>query len=410
MITPQQRAIIDATLPAVEENAVKITGRFYPLMFERYPQVLDYFNKANQAKGTQRQALANAVVAYAKNLDRLEVLSDAVSLIVQKHCALGILPEHYPIVGECLLAAIAEVLGDAVDESVLDAWGAAYQQLADILIGAEKGVYNSNEQRQGGWKGLRKFELVEKRQESEVITSFVLAPADAKEAIDFTPGQYVTIVITLNGETLRRNYSLSDAPGRNTSQISVKREEGGVLSNHLHDQVNVGDVLELTAPCGDFILKNNDKPMVLVTAGVGITPALSMLKAGLGEHQVEGRDIHFIHCARNGLVHAFGDEVKRLEREHDQVKSTFIYSHPSQDDLHGVTGSADDYGYVKEAHFEKHLAGNTDVELYVLGPKIFMKQVLQIAADLRIPESQTYFEFFGPLEEMAINRSEEQVA
>ena len=404
MITVQQRQVIDATLPAVEENAVKITACFYPLMFARYPQVLDYFNQANQAKGTQREALANAVVAYAKNLDRLEALSDAVSLIVQKHCALGILPEHYPIVGECLLAAISEVLGDAVDESVLDAWGAAYQQLADILIGAEQGVYKSNEERQGGWTGLRKFELVEKKQESDVITSFVLAPADVEEAIDFTPGQYVTIVMTLDGQQLRRNYSLTDAPGRQTLKIAVKREEGGVLSNYLHDHLNAGDVVELRAPCGDFVLRENNKPMVLVTAGVGITPALSMLKSGLGEYKIEGEDIHFIHCARNGLSHAFGAEVKQIDRAHEQVKSTFVYSHPSDDDLNGVTGSADDFGYLTKAHLEKHLAGNSDVELYVLGPKLFMKQVLQLAADLNIPESQTHFEFFGPLEELAINR------
>ena len=134
MLSAQSREIIDATLPAVKENARAITEVFYPLMFDRYPQVKAYFNEAHQAQGTQRQALANAVVAYASNLDRLDQLGDAVSLIVHKHASLNILPEHYPIVGECLLAAIKEVFGDVATEDVLNAWGEAYQQLADSLI------------------------------------------------------------------------------------------------------------------------------------------------------------------------------------------------------------------------------------------------------------------------------------
>src|SRR5690554_1483435 len=117
MLSQQSKDIIAATLPVVREQANAITAVFYPLMFERYPAVKAYFNEAHQLQGTQPQALANAVVAYAANLERLEVLGDAVSLIVQKHVSLNIQPEHYPIVGECLLAAIREVLGEAASRS-----------------------------------------------------------------------------------------------------------------------------------------------------------------------------------------------------------------------------------------------------------------------------------------------------
>lgn len=410
MITPQQRQLIDATLPVVEANAVKITSCFYPLMFQRYPEVLVYFNQTNQAKGTQRQALANAVVAYAKHLDKLGAISATVNLIVQKHCSLGILPEHYPIVGECLLAAIAEVLGDAVTEDILEAWGAAYQQLADILIGTEKGVYQQNLQRQGGWTDGRQFELVEKRKESDVITSFVLKPQSSDEEIDFAPGQYVTLIQTIAGEQVRRNYSLSDAPGKNTLQISVKREEGGLVSSYLHDKLVVGELLELTAPCGNFTLKSNNKPLVLVTAGVGITPALSMLNAAADQQKIEGREIHFIHCAQNSASHGFADHVNQLVNKHLQVSKTFIYSHPTVNDLDRSSGHADDFGLLTREHLDQHLRGKQDVELYVLGPKGFMQSALQFAADLGIPESQTHYEFFGPLEELAINRTEEVAA
>ncbi|MEH6347930.1 MAG: NO-inducible flavohemoprotein [Bermanella sp.] len=410
MITQQQRQLIDATLPTVEANAVKITSCFYPLMFKRYPEVLVYFNQTNQAKGTQRLALANAVVAYAKHLDKLGEISDTVRLITQKHCSLGILPEHYPIVGECLLAAIGEVLADVITDEIIDAWGAAYQQLADILIGVEQNVYQENSQRSGGWKGEKNFELIKKTQESDVITSFLLQPKDQNEVIDFTPGQYITLVHSLNGETVRRNYSLSAAPGKNTLQISVKREEGGVLSNYLHDELQIGEELTLTAPCGDFTLKSNVKPLVLVTAGVGITPALSMLNAAVDEHLVKGREIHFIHCARNGDSHAFAGEVKRITENNKGISNTFIYSHPSTTDLNGESGHADDFGFLTAQHFTKHLKQDSDVECYVLGPKPFMQTALQLAADFGIPQGQTHFEFFGPKEELSIERNKEEVA
>jgi nitric oxide dioxygenase len=404
MITTQQRQLISATLPAVDAQAVNITGCFYPILFQRYPEVLEYFNQTNQAKGTQRQALASAVITYAKHLDKLEVLTDTVRLITQKHCSLGILPKHYPMVGECLLAAIAEVLGDAINDEILAAWGAAYQQLADILMGVEQEVYLHNEQRVGGWKGQRCFYVQHKYQESEVITSLVLKAKDNEAVIDFSPGQYITLMQSLNGQILRRNYSLSAAPGKNTLQISVKREEGGLLSNFLHDKLNVGDELKISAPCGDFTLKNNSKPLVLVTAGVGITPAISMLNAAIGGHNVTGRNIHFIHCARNGADHAFARQVNSIVKEHHQVSKTFIYSEPTAEDREGVSGYADDFGWLTSQHVNKHVGQDSDVEFYVLGPQPFMQSALQIAADLGIPSSQTHFEFFGPQQALKVIR------
>ena len=114
MVSQQSKDIIAATLPAVRENAMKITSTFYPLMFERYPQVKAYFNENHQREGTQRQALANAVVAYAANLDRLEVLGDAVSLIVTAQAANGLL---LPIIAVFLLYVMNRkaLLGDSVN-------------------------------------------------------------------------------------------------------------------------------------------------------------------------------------------------------------------------------------------------------------------------------------------------------
>ena len=401
MISTEQRKLIDLTLPAVEKAAFDITSTFYPLMFARYPQVLNYFNQANQVKGTQRHALANAVITYAKNLDRLAALGDAVSLIANKHCSLGILPEHYPIVGECLLAAISEVLGDAVNDDIIDAWGAAYQQLADILINVEQDIYQVQSSRQGGWKGFKPFTVIEKIKESEVITSFVLQAED-NNIIDFEPGQYITVLKEFEGLQHRRNYSLSDAPGKNTLRISVKREAGGLWSNYLHDEVVPGNTLTISAPAGDFTLRQNPKPMVLITAGVGITPAISMLNAALSEYRIEGRQIHFIHCARNGEHHAFGEHIETVTQQYSNVSKTIVYSHPSESDINTNGTKADAFGFLEASQLQQHIGDNRDIEVYVLGPKPFMQCVLNMTHNLGINPSQVHFEFFGPLEELNI--------
>lgn len=391
MLTQQSKDIIAATLPAVREHANTITAVFYPLMFERYPQVTAYFNEAHQLQGTQPQALANAVVAYAANLERLEVLGDAVSLIVQKHVSLNILPEHYPIVGECLLAAIKEVLGDAASDEVLGAWGAAYGQLADILIGAEEERYRQNEQKKGGWRGERSFIVQRKEQESEVITSFYLTPSDGGPLVDFIPGQFTCIVLDIYGKSLRRNYSLSDRPGQGHYRISVKRETQGEVSRFLHDRVQVGDEVHLTAPSGNFILNQQQRPLVLLTGGVGITPAISMLQPALES----GRQVHFLHGALNSQHHAFREHVDALAIQHDNLQISYVYSEPLPgDNAHGT-------GFFDHHKLSAMLPANTDVDVYFLGPKPFMQNCQKLLNELGIPAENQRYEFFGPLEDLS---------
>jgi len=381
--------IIKATVPAVKAHADQITACFYPLMFEQYPEVIPFFNQTNQAKGSQPKALANAVVAYAANIDSLGVLSDAVNKIVQKHCALGIQPEQYPIVGDCLLQAIKIVLGDAATDEVIDAWGKAYGQLAQILIDAEEVVYADNELH-GGWRGERRFKLVKRLDESSVISSFYFQPSEGGAMPDYKPGQYITILLTIDGQSIRRNYSLSDAPGTDYLRISVKRE--GLVSNYLHDKLKINDEVSLLSPCGDFTLIKNNKPLVLLTAGVGITPAISMLNAEAGST----RKINFIHAALNSQTHAFKQHVDQLCADNDNISSLYVYSEPT------ANCHADANGFVTSKLLGAQLAGHSDVELYLLGPLPFMQNMLKIAKQLGVPESQIHYEFFGPAADLAV--------
>ncbi len=388
MLSAQTQALIKATVPALEAVNEKLTSHFYKIMFSEYPQVRALFNQAHQQSGDQPRALANSVIAYAKHIDRLEALGSAVGLIVHKHASLNVLPEHYPIVGSCLLRAIREVLGAAATDEIVDAWAQAYQQLADILIQAEEQVYAEHEQANGGWRGVRPLKVTRKVKESDEITSFYLEATDGRPLLAPTPGQYLALRFVMDGQEMRRNYSLSDVTDGSHYRISVKREPGGVISTHLHDRVAVGDLLEAFPPCGDFVLNPGQKPLLLLSGGVGLTPTVAMLNAAVGS----GRPIHFLHCARNRAVHAFREHVDGLAARHANLRRTYLYSQPAAAD------QADAVGLISESVLAGALPADRDAEVYFIGPKPFMAEVKRLLAKLGVPEPQTHYEFFGPLQ------------
>ena len=179
MLTNAQRSIIKSTVPLLEAGGETLTKHMYGMLLSEFKEVRPLFNPAHQASGDQPRALANGILMYAKNIDRLEALGDLSAHIVSKHVSLQIQPEHYPIVGACLLRSIRDVLGVKIaSDAVIDAWGAAYQQLADILIKAEEQAYAQTQAAPGGWRGERAFRITRKEPESSEITSFYMAPAD----------------------------------------------------------------------------------------------------------------------------------------------------------------------------------------------------------------------------------------
>ncbi|BBR55703.1 MULTISPECIES: NO-inducible flavohemoprotein [Pseudomonas] len=387
MLNAEQRAIIKATVPLLESGGEALTTHFYKMMLSEYPEVRPLFNQAHQASGDQPRALANGVLMYARHIDQLEQLGGLVGQIINKHVALQILPEHYPIVGSCLLRAIEEVLGkDIATAEVIAAWGAAYGQLADILIGAEENLYKQKEEAAGGWRGTREFRLVRREQESSEIVSFYFAPVDGKPVLKAEPGQYIGLQLFIDGVEQRRNYSLSALCDGEQYRISVKREVGGKVSNYLHQQLQVGQTLQLFPPSGDFTLTHSDKPLVLISGGVGITPTLAMLQAALQTQ----RPVHFIHCARNGAVHAFRDWIDGLAARHPQLKRFYCYA--EQDGK----GEADAVGVLSQEQLGQWLPAERDVDAYFLGPKGFMAAVKRHLKDLGVPEQQSRYEFFGP--------------
>jgi len=159
MLSKQTIDTVKSTTPLLAEKGEAITQFFYQRLFKLHPELKNIFNQVNQKRGEQPRALADAILAYANNLDNIAALVPVVERIAHKHVSLGIKPEQYPIVGQNLLAAIQEVLALPDEHPALLAWAEAYGVLADIFINTEEGIYKENEKSDGGWRGFREYEI-----------------------------------------------------------------------------------------------------------------------------------------------------------------------------------------------------------------------------------------------------------
>lgn len=391
MLSQQTMDIVKSTAPVLEVHGNNITKTFYKNMFAAHPELLNIFNHANQAKGRQQAALANTVYAAAVHIENLGAIMPVVKQIAHKHRSLGIKPEHYPIVGEHLLGAIKEVLGDAATDDIINAWAEAYGVIADAFISVEEEMYQEAEKQQGGWRFFKEFEIANKVVENEEITSFYLKPVDGKVLPEYQPGQYITVQVTIPGDefTHNRQYSLSRAANNEAFRISVKREDindpEGKVSLYLHNQAKVGDRIRVSAPAGDFQLDLASKaPVTFIAGGVGITPLMAMFDtlAALDAN----RTTTLIHSARTSNLHVFDNEIQ----ENIAKMSNASY----------IALNTDEVGYITKEFLQENVSLENDV--YVCGPAVFMEAIINQLYALGFKESQIHFEFFGPAQQLNV--------
>lgn len=399
-LDPNKLEIIKATLPIVREHGEAITKHFYKRLFKQHPELHNIFNQTHQITGHQPKALADAVYGAAANIEDFSQIMPVLERIGEKHRSLQIKPEHYPIVGENLLGAIKEVLGDAATEEIINAWADGYEVISDVFIRMENRMYKTTETQPGGWAGYRDFVVDKKVMESDVITSFYLKPKDGKEIASFIPGQYITLKLDIAGETYThlRQYSLSDRPGLDYYRISVKREDpkaedipAGIVSSHLHSHVNEGEIIPITAPAGDFYLDmESTLPLVLISGGVGLTPMMCMLNTTVNERK--DREVYFIHATFNSKFHAFKNHVNDVAAEHKNVKSFVIYEKPTKEDKEMKNYDKD--GYFNLEWLQQTLP-TKDADFYFCGPAPFMKVINKSLKQWGVPEEHIHYEFFG---------------
>ncbi|MGQ4374590.1 globin domain-containing protein [Streptomyces sp. SAS_267] len=393
MLSEQSAVTVRATLPVVGAAIGEITERFYGRLFSAHPELLrDLFNRGNQAAGTQRQALAGSIAAFATHLvGHPDERPDAMlSRIAHKHASLGVAPEQYEVVHEHLFAAIVEVLGDAVTAEVAAAWDEVYWLMANALIAIEKRLYDEN----ADDGSLRPWVVTERVEETADVATFLIRPADGAPLPDFRAGQYVSVGVELpDGARQIRQYSLSRAPGSPERRISVKRvragENGvtspeGEVSGHLHAHVREGSVLEVSAPYGDLVLDDTDAPLLLASAGIGVTPMIAMLEQlTISGHKAP---VTVVHADRSPAEHALRADHEAFAGELADAETHFWYERPEPGHPAERTGLAD----------LSAVTVRPGTHAYLCGPLPFMRAVRTQLLAKGVPASDIHYEVFGP--------------
>lgn len=237
----------------------------------------------------------------------------------------------------------------------------------------------------------RSLRLIEKTRESADVTSFVFEARDGGPLASFKAGQHLPIEVK-DPETnskIQRTYSLSGSPSEHRYRISVKREAQGLASRLLHDQIDVGTILESRKPAGDFVLKESNTPVVFVSAGIGVTPMLSML------HELSAvestRKVLFVHGARDGDHHPFRDEVSRLVDKRANIRSHMLYSRPGQGEIEGRDFNTK--GRIT-ADLLLALISADEADYYLCGPAGFLADLKADLEEKGVAEDRIHYETF----------------
>jgi ferredoxin-NADP reductase/MOSC domain-containing protein YiiM/ferredoxin len=264
----------------------------------------------------------------------------------------------------------------------------------------EQGSGGSNpglaaEEQAPAWPGFRQLRVAQIREESDAVTSFVLAPVDGEPLPSFQAGQFVVLRLRVDPTKppVLRSYSLSDLPSADHLRISVKREPHGVGSSFLNERTKPGDVLDVSAARGRFVLRSADRPVVLLSAGIGATPVISILHALAAEGSL--RETWWIHGARNSAQHPFAEESRALLKRLPRGRSFIMYSSPAATDQPGVDFDA--VGRVDAALLER-LAVSTHSDFYLCGPPAFMRVLGDGIRAWGVPAANVFTEVFGALE------------
>ncbi|WP_067548448.1 globin domain-containing protein [Nocardia crassostreae] len=387
-LEPEHAAVIGATLPLVAAHIDRITPLFYQKMFAAHPDLLrDRFNRGNQAQGAQQRALAASIAVFAAHLidPALPHPRELLSRIGHKHASLGVTAAEYRIVHEHLFAAIVEVLGaDTVTPDIAAAWDRVYWLMATTLIDFEAGLYEQAGVAAGDV--FRDAMVVQRIDDPSGVAVFVVESMDPATPLpEGLPGQYISVGADLpDGARQLRQYSLIDRARPDRLAFAVRRvpaEAGspeGEVSSWLHDTIDTGDRLQITLPFGDLTIDTTaTTPLVLISAGIGITPMASILEYLSAE--TSPRRTVFLHADRSAADHPLRDRVTALCAALPDSYFRWWYRD-------------DDHGYLDLAEVDLP----ADADYYLCGGPGFLQSARSQLLAAGIPCDRVHFELFVP--------------
>lgn len=401
-LSEADRQIIAETLPVIGAHINDITPVFYTKLFDNHPELIrDLFNRGNQKQGAQQRALAASIATFASHLVEGKSPVELLSRIGHKHASLGISEDQYQVVHDNLFAAIVEVLGDAITPEIAGAWDEVYWILAETLIGFERALYADAGVEPG--EVFRTARVVGREDVTDEVAVFSLRAADGSALPASHPGQYITIGARLeDGARQLRQYSLMGSPGEDdggTWRIGVRRvDEGnapaGEVSTWLHRNLEVGSEVEVTLPFGDLTLahaglteNNLGVPVVLCSAGIGITPMLGLLSE-LEATQFT-RPVTILHADRSPDQHVLRNEISgAAESLSDSVVHSWYEAGADSADapgeIHSGLMNLDEIDIPEGAH------------VFLCGGTGFLDAQRSKLAEIGVPAERVHAELFAP--------------
>ena len=392
-LEPAHTRIVSATLPLIGAHIDEITMEFYRRMFDAHPELLrNLFNRGNQAQGAQQRALAASIATFATHLvdPALPHPAELLSRIGHKHASLGVTADQYPIVHEHLFSAIVAVLGaDTVTADVAAAWDRVYWIMADTLIALEGDLYRGAGVADGDV--YRRARVVSRVDDPSGAVLITVRPAGQPFA-DFLPAQYVSVGVTMpDGARQLRQYSLVNAPGGQELTFAVRPvaadadQPAGEVSSWIAANLCVGDILDVTVPFGDLPAPGGGEPLVLISAGIGITPMIGILEYLAAK--APDTPVQVLHADRSDQSHPLQERQLELIAALPHAVLDVWY----EDGLTaGIVGAH--AGLLNLAAVE--LAD--DAHVYVCGNNGFVQAVRSQLTDRGVPAERVHCELFSP--------------
>ncbi len=277
-------------------------------------------------------------------------------------------------------------------------WQDSFQAMLQQDLSSKTTVGNpglADEEQAPAWPGFRQMRVAKIKKESDSVTSFILEPIDGQPLPAFQAGQFVVLQLLIdpNKVPVLRSYSLSDLPAADHLRISVKSELNGMGSSFLCNRTQLGDLLDVSAPRGSFTLRPSEGPVVLLSAGVGATPVMSMLHALAAERSQ--REIWWIYGTRNRVEHPFAEESRSLLKQLSRGRGYIVYSRPTAIDQVGADFDAP--GHIDTALLER-IGVSRNSDFYLCGPSSFLQNMRDGLRNLGVLAGSVHTEIFGSLE------------
>jgi len=371
-VTAEQKKLLQSSLPTLREHSNDFTSKLYGTLFKEHPEYLNYFNQTNQKSGKQPAALAETVFNFVEHLDNLNDMAPQMSRLSNKHRAVNVQPELYPVFGQYFVRAIEETLGSKATAETMAAWKALYNQMSSTFIKQEKELY----EKLGNDKGFVPFTITKKDNVSSGPTVVLtLKRQDGGKPWPYNAGQYITLRVEKGGHFQQGHYIPLEPANDSTYTVACRAghvDQNTIVSEEMINHRAVGDTVLVSAPSGSFGLVDDAKNSLFIAGGIGIASLLGLIN----ELNKQGKagSASVIQCAESADRAAFADQLRSL------LQDRYVL-------------------LTKDKPLSKnHLEGKlkSDTHVYTAGSETFLAVVENVLNQAGHPKSQTHIKSIEP--------------